>query len=86
MKRTIPAKKEVQVADAVKMNSKYGGILKQATQANLIGHLNNIFHFKNRLELDYDKVIITNYDLDGKKIKFQKHGDIDAPDQVYVEI
>ena len=48
----MPAKFKVKQYDEEKMHSKYGGILKQKTKANLMGHINNIFHFKNRLELN----------------------------------
>ena len=66
------------------MHSKYGGILKQKTRASLMGHINNIFHFKNRQESDVHKVIITNYDLEGKKVQYQQHDRIDNQDHVYV--
>ena len=70
MKQTLAAKTKVQQYDHEKMHSKYGGILKQKTKANLMGHINNIFHFKNRQESDVDKVIITNYDYEGKKVRY----------------
>ena len=84
MKQTLAAKVKVQQCDNEKMHSKYGGILKQRTKANLMGHINNILYFKNRQESDVDKVIITNYDCEGKKIKYQKHDKIDDPDTLFV--
>lgn len=84
MKQTLAAKHKVQQFDNVKMHSKYGGILKQKTKANLMGHINNIFHFKNRQESDVNKVIITNYDYEGKKVCYKKYERIDDPDIVFV--
>ena len=82
--KTLAAKTKVQQYDHEKMHSKYGGILKQKTKANLMGHINNIFHFKNRQESDVNKVIITNYDYEGKKVKYQKHDKIDDSDTLFV--
>ena len=39
MKTTLPAKQEVINFDNLKLKSKYGGILREKTRANLIGHL-----------------------------------------------
>ena len=84
LKKTLPCKVGVQKVDGEKIHSKYGGILKMNTKANMIGHLNNIFHFKNRKECDYEKVVIDTYSLDGKKIRYRKHKYIDDKDPVYV--
>ena len=85
MQKTLPAKYGVIDSDTERMNSKYGRILKKKQKANnLIGHLNNIFHFKNRKESDLEKVMITNYDQDGKKVPFKSYDAIDDPDLVYV--
>ena len=86
MKKTLPAKYGVQDFEAVKLKSKYGGILKYNTQANLVGHLNNIRQFKNIREKDHDRFIVANYDLAGKKIKFRCHEVIEDPDKIYVPV
>ena len=70
MQQTMPAKQKVVQFDHEKMHSKYGGILKQKTKANLIGHINNIFHFKNRQQAEAHKIIISNYDYEGKKVHY----------------
>ena len=70
-KRTMPCKLKVKQVDQEKIYSKHGGTLKMNDKANMIGHLNNIFHFKNRKESDLHKVVIDTYDLDGKKIRYR---------------
>ena len=80
MKTTIPAKQRVICFDNEKLNSKFGGILREKTRADLIGHLKNIHHFKNRSPSPENKVTIMNYDEHGRKVKFKKHEWIDCPD------
>ena len=70
--------------DQEKIYSKYGGVRKQIDKANQIGHINNIYHFKNRKESDLDKVIITNYDYEGKQVHYGKYERIDDLDTVFV--
>ena len=49
-----------------------------------MGHINNIVQFKNRQEHMDHKVMIHNYDLEGKKVLYGKHDRIDDPDTLFV--
>ena len=73
MKQSISAKSGVEIVENARMNSKYGLILKSRSKANMIGHINNILSYKDQPDLPADRLIVTNYDSMGKRIKFKRH-------------
>ena len=86
MEKTLPAKHKALFAEQWRLDSKYGRTLKTNTHANILGQMHNISHFKNVSESNNKKVILQNYDHNGKRIKFIKHGFGDSSDLVYVPI
>ena len=86
MKHSMSAKCGVEMIDSTKMRSKYGISLKQHYKPQLLGQLKNILSYKDPKEIAPDRLIVTNYDNHGKKIKFKKHDEVDPRDQVFVHM
>ena len=86
MKHSKSVKCGVELIDSTKMRSKYGISLKQHYKPQLLGQLKNILSYKDPKEIDPGRLIVTNYDCHGKKIKFKKHDEVDPRDQVFVQM